>query len=143
MVQWFLNSNGQVVPRRTLRKLTTDEIVRDSEVKKRADFTEAIKQQCGDSISITVSSRPNPKDADETYDLPFDEVAPKVPELDIVDDEGTPIHPMSMADILMNDEVLLTKGGYLQLAKLIQQSVDSDGKVIENHNNIPVLSTIL
>ena len=95
------------------------------------------------SISLPDSSIPNSKNSDKNYHLPYDEVAPKLPESDIVDDEGTPIHPMSMADILMNDEVLLTKGGYLQLAKLIQQSVDSDGKVIENHNNIPVLSTIL
>ena len=95
------------------------------------------------SISLPDSSIPNSKNSDKNYYLPYDEVAPKLPESDIVDDEGTPIHPMSTADILMNDEVLLTKGGYLQLAKLIQHSVDSDGKVIGNHNNIPVLSTIL
>ena len=46
----------------------------------------------------------HPKDADETYDLPFDEVAPKVPESDIMDDEETPIHPTSLAEILMNAE---------------------------------------
>ena len=87
MVQWFLKSNGHVVPRRTLRKLTTDEIVRDSEVKKRADFTEAINQRYGDSICLPASRRPNTKYSGETYDLTFDQVDHKFPEADILDDE--------------------------------------------------------
>ena len=143
MAQWVIKSNVQIVPQRTMHKLTADELVLESEVKKRADFTEAIKQQCGDSISITVSIRLNPKDDDETYDLPFDEVAPKVPELDIVDDEGTPIHPTFMADILINAEVFITQGEDLRLAKVILRYVDQDGEVIVNHNDILVLSNFM
>ena len=89
-----------------MRKLTADELLRESKVKKWTYFTEAIKRRYSNSLSVTASSRPNPKDADETYDLTFDELAPKLPEADIVDYEGTPIHPTSMADILMNAEVL-------------------------------------
>ena len=43
MAQWFLKSNVQIVPQWTMQKLTADELVRESEVKKRADLTEAIK----------------------------------------------------------------------------------------------------
>ena len=71
------------------------------------------------SISLPDSSIPNSKNSDKNYYLPYDEVAPKLPESDIVDDEGTPIHPMSMADILMNDEVLLPQGWDLRMSKLI------------------------
>ena len=60
-----------------------------------------------------------------------------------MDDKGTPIHSTSMSDILMNCEVLLPRGEDLRISKVIQQSVDSDGKVIGYHNDIPVLSTIL
>ena len=126
-----------------MRKLNADDLVRESEVKKRTDFTDAIKQRYGESIYLPASIIPNPKDADKSYDLPFDEVDPKVSESDIVDDEATPIHPMYIAYILMNDELLLPQGWSLRMSKLIRRSVDSDGKVIVNHNGIPVLSTIL
>ena len=143
MVQWVLKSNGQIVPRQTMRKLTADKLVRESEVKKHADLTDAINKKYGDSLSLPDSSIPKPKDANGTYYLTFDEVAPKVPDADIVDDKGTPIHPTSMEDILMNAEVLLPQGKDLRLTKVIWQSVDLDGKVIGNYNEIPVLSIIL
>ena len=43
----------------------------------------------------------------------------------------------------MNSEVLLPQGEELSLVKVIQRSVDSDGKVGRNYNNIPILNTIL
>ena len=50
---------------------------------------------------------------------------------------------MSAADILVNDEVLLPQGEEMRLAKVLKRSLDSDGKVIENYNDIPVLKTML
>ena len=44
MSQWVLKFNGQIVPRRTMQKLTKDELVRDSELKKRSDFDAAKKE---------------------------------------------------------------------------------------------------
>ena len=66
-----------------------------------------------------------------------------MPDANIVNDEGTPIHPTPMTDILMNAEVLLSQGDYLRLVKGIRQSVDLDGKVIVHNNDIPVLNTII
>ena len=43
----------------------------------------------------------------------------------------------------MNAEVLLPQGGELRLAKVIQMSVDSDGKVGWNYIDIPILNTVL
>ena len=54
--------------------------------------------------------RGDPKEADDTFDLPFDEVAPNIPEADIVDDQGKPLHPTSSTNIFMNAEVLLPQG---------------------------------
>ena len=87
--------------------------------------------------------RGNPQDDDGTFDLPFDEVAPEIPEADITDAEGQPLHPSSAADILMNSEVLLPQGEYMQLARVIRNNVDSDGKFIGDYNDIPTLNTIL
>ena len=94
------------------------------------------------SISLPDSSIPNSKNSDKNYYLPYDEVAPKLPESDIVDDEGTQIHPTLMEDILMNSEVFITQGEDLGLAKVIRRYVDSDGEVIVNHNEFRCLAPL-
>ena len=43
----------------------------------------------------------------------------------------------------MNAEVLLPQGEEKRLAKVIKRSVDSDGNVIGNYNELPVLNTML
>ena len=80
---------------------------------------------------------------DDTFDLPFDEVAPQFPEADITDADGNAMHTTSAADILMNAEVVLPQGDNMQLEKVVQRSLDSDGKVTGNYNDIPVLNTML
>ena len=73
----------------------------------------------------------------------FDEVSPIIPDVDIIDDQGRPLHPSSAADLLMNSEVLLPQGEEKRLAKVIKICVNSDGKVIGNYNELPVLNTML
>ena len=53
MAQCFLKSNYQIAPLLTMRKISSDEIVRESEFKKHADFAEAIKQRYGDSLYLS------------------------------------------------------------------------------------------
>ena len=48
MAQWVLKQNRQTVPRRTMRKLTQDELIRESEIKKRDGFYAEIKIRYGD-----------------------------------------------------------------------------------------------
>ena len=52
MSQAVLTIKGTVVPRRTLRKLTTSELTNESEKQKRANFDSAIKDKLGDSITF-------------------------------------------------------------------------------------------
>ena len=83
-------------------------------MKKRTDFDAAIKHWYGDSFTLPEPCKPNPKYTDDTYDLPFDEVAPTAPEADIVDEQGSPLHPTSMTDALMNAEgVVNSRLGYM------------------------------
>ena len=126
-----------------MRKLTADELFRESKVEKRADFYAAIKQRYNYSFTLTEPCNPNPKDTNNNYDLTFDEVDPTVPEADIVDEKGPLLHPTSMSYALMNAEVLLPQGEDMRLVRVIWQSVDYDGKVIGKHNDIPILNTIM
>ena len=93
-----------------MRRLTIEKLVRGLEVKKRADFDAATKLRYGDQFTFLKKMMGNPKEADDTCELNFDEVEPKIPEADIVDDQGKPLHPTLATYILMNAEVLLPQG---------------------------------
>ena len=74
-----------------MRKLTPDELLRESEIKKREIFDSSIKTRYGDSFTLSeiiMSKRGNPQDDDGTFDLPFDELVPEIPEADITDAKG-------------------------------------------------------
>ena len=94
-------------------------------------------------LSLPDKTLKNPQDKDDTGDLPFDELSPSIPKADIIDDQGRQLHPSSAADLLMNAEVLPPQGEDNRLAKVIKRSVNSDGKVIGNYNELPVLNTML
>ena len=120
MNQWVLKQNGQIVPRSTMRRLAPEEWAKEIGIKKRSKFNDAIKTRYGDSLSLPDKTLKNPQDEDDTDDLPFDEVSPSIPEADIIDDQGQPLHPLSAADLLMNAEVLLPQGEEKRLAKVIK-----------------------
>ena len=86
MLQWVLKLDGEIVPCQTMRKLTTGELVCESEVMKRADFDAATKQLYSKYFTLTATCKPNIQDTDDTYELPLDEVSPTVPEVDILDE---------------------------------------------------------
>ena len=52
MTQWVLKQNGQIFPRRTMRRLTPEEWAREIEIKKRSELNDAIKARYGDSFSL-------------------------------------------------------------------------------------------
>jgi hypothetical protein len=66
-----------------------------------------------------------------------------MPEADFVDAAGKPMLQQSFMDTLINIDVLLPKGEGDALAKIMQHSVDSNGKVIGEFNENPLLNTVL
>ena len=116
-----------------MRKITPDELLCESEIKKRKIFNSAIKEIYRDSFTlpeIIKSNSDDTQDDDGAFDLSFDEVAPEIPKADIIDAKGQPLHPSYEADILINTEELLPQGEDMRLSKFIRRNVDSDGKVI-------------
>ena len=115
-----------------MRKLTQDELGRESEINKQDEFDAAIKIRHGDSFTLPTRTRFKgiSQEADAAFDLPFDEIAHEIPEADIVNAQGNPLNPSSAADMLMNDEVLLPQWEDVWLAKIVRRNVDSNGKVL-------------
>ena len=52
------------------------------------------KIRYGDSFTLITITRVkgSSQEAYDAFDLPFDEIAPNIPEADIVDDQGNPLH---------------------------------------------------
>jgi len=75
--------------------------------------------------------------------LPFDEVAPHIPEADLIDVDGKTLRNSSLANQLINAEVLLPQMEDMRLAKVIKQSVGSDGRLVGKENKILDLNTAL
>ena len=63
-----------------------------------------------------------------------------IPENEAVDARGTPLFQQSVTDTLINAEVILPHGEELIAAKVIRRSLDEDGKIIGNHNDMLIFN---
>ena len=162
MAQWVLQLNGHIVPRRSLRRLSAQEasVTNETEVRKRSEFDAAIKDRYGDSFALGPDAQldgtmvqsddefdpSNPQDFDPFDFTPYEsevEAPATVPEADIIDAAGKPINQQSVADLLLNAEVLLPQGETTQMAKVVRRAVDDDGKLVGNFNENPILNTLV
>ena len=100
---------------------------------KREAFDEEIKLILGDSLTLPEEPRReamdpmNNFDYDEEDDLAADNV---IPAADAIDSTGKPINQQSVADLLINAEVLLDHGETQQMAKVVRRAIGPSGKVI-------------
>lgn len=142
MSQWILNSNGRIVPRRSLRKLTPGELnpTNADEARKREIFASATSDKFGDSMS------PPPEPLSDKDFVPYedDEVEPlTMPESDPLDANGCPISEQPYFDRLIHAELTLPQGEELQNARVVGRHKDSDGNVVGTFNENPILNTIV
>ena len=72
MTQWVLNINGQVIPRRYLRRLRPDELSSEVKITKRAGFYAQIKLSHGNSFTVPAKdSMPNTQYSWDEEDRPI------------------------------------------------------------------------
>ena len=126
-----------------MRRLTQEELTQPSEIKKRAEFDAAIEKRYSNLFTLPKKKNKDGQEEDESFDLPFDEVAPTIPEADDADSQERPRHVSPDAEVLLNAEVLLPQGEELRLAKVIRKNKDSDGKSTGDYNKIPMLNTVV
>ena len=143
MAQWILKSNGNVVPRRTVRPLTVAEFNSSVEIKKRATFDALIERRWGTAIS------PPPKQSDaqgnnngeEHDDMELytdEEEEPRlIPEIeDAVDASGNHINQQPLYDRLINAEVQMQNGDDIVRGYVRRRAIGPDGKTsgVYDHN---------
>ena len=142
MCQAVLNINGNVVPRRTVTRLTTEELHSPAEIAKRKAFDDAIALKLGTSMSLP-SKEPD-LDLDEADLLQEDDEAPsELPIVDPVDASGKAVYDKPFTDYLIHAEVLLPQGEGFQSAKVKGRAKDADGNTIGTFDNNPILNSIV
>ena len=124
MCQAIQKQNGTIVPRRSIRALSPEElaITNETEARKRLEFDATIPIKLGDSFSLPNVGKCHKTESnayehnlpdDESFD-PFVGVKevqlPVIPEDDCVDNKGHPILQQSLTDTLINNEVLIPHG---------------------------------
>ena len=142
MAQWILKANGHVVPRRTVRPLTRDEVNLESEQRKRKIFDELIEKRWGTCVS------PPPTAANDTSDsfVPYeddDEPATSIPTIDDpVDANGRALDQQPAYDVLIDAELMLPQRDQLRPAKVRRRTADPDGRVTGTYNSNPLMNTL-
>lgn len=147
MAQNVLTHRGTIVPRRTLRRLTQDELANAVETKKRDDFDKIILNLLGDSLNL-------PKTDNLPLDLDLQDFS-DVPDLDADsfssptkwedDDPLTPdgalIFDTSVTDTLISAEVMLPHDDQLQIGRVVRRNTNHSGSSLGTYDSNPFLNT--
>jgi hypothetical protein len=72
-----------------------------------------------------------------------DEVLPFIPDADLKDAAGNLFEVCSVADALINTEVMLPNGDSMAIAKVVCRGVDNEGCLVGTFNDNPLLNTLL
>ena len=119
MTQWCLKSNVKVVPRRTVKCLTAEQLAPSNavEIAMRTAFDTNISRKLGDSFSLLANRKEMKTRAksaalddfmDQRHFKNLDDVESTViPEADCVDVNGKPILAIFITDVLISAEVSL------------------------------------
>ena len=96
----------------------------------------------GESMSLPV--KPLIKDKDEYTPYEDEDGAPRsIPEKEAVDATGKPLFQQSVEETLIQAEILLPHGEELLADKLIQHTLDENGKVMGKRSENPMLNTLM
>ena len=163
MAQYVLNIKGNVVARRSLRRLTPAELAQsnESEARKRWLFDKAIHQRLGNSYSLAPPVPDNRllakfeevmSDEELKVELPYvlgEEGSPDVLVGDLTDSTGKPITDraidrVSYTDTLIGAEVILhNENGDKGICKVLREAVDEQGRTVGVADNNPDLNTLV
>jgi hypothetical protein len=113
-------------------------------------FNVVIRGVLGDSIKIP-KNVPLDNNATKAFDAlwdldPYkddDEVLPFIPDADLKNAAGKPFEVRSIADALINTEVILPNGDSMAIAKVVRRGVNNEGCLVGTFNNNPLLNTLL
>lgn len=143
MPQWILKVNGNVVPRRTHRRLQTSEIHSPTEQAKRTIFNQLIERRWSQSINKPVIKKDDDDLNFEEFSSP-EEDPRKSPDIeDAVDANGRLINQNPAYDRLIHAEVTLQLDDRRKKGKVTQRVVGPEGEQAGKYDDNPMLNSIM
>jgi hypothetical protein len=141
MCFWILPKSGVPIARTTVRAITDSELQITQVQQELRSFDDAIQRKLGDDrlnagdLSFEVGSDELDKALEEADDGEYDPYEPEAerPELDDYDEETL--------DKLLAAEVILPKGDYQFVGKVIGRKRDANGNPVGRANSNPILDT--
>ena len=150
MTQWILKSNGQVVPRRSVRPLSQSEKFDETQIAMRSSFTMLIKEN--PKLSGTLTPQTTIKDQEQAGEednvyVPYEDDSTKpwtIPDVpDPVDSTGRAIDQQPAYDKLIHVELMLPQNGEYQPAKVVGRAKNELGVITGNYDENPIMNTIM
>jgi hypothetical protein len=124
MAQWVLKDNGKIVPRRTLRRLSSAKLslTNETEAEKRMQFTTSIHGILGDSILLPAAPPLNPMDEYWGLEPYGDGVESPLAflEADLTDAARKPFIAHLLTDTLINAEVIILLEDSQAIARVVR-----------------------
>ena len=147
MAQWVQKDNVRVVPRQSLRPLTTTERHSLVEEKKCNVFDALIERSMGTSINPPPTTEDQGPTREETtnkngLDDDIGEPVESPDHDDILDSMGRNLEQQLAFDKIINAEVMIQNGDEMAMGKVVKQSHDSDGRTTGTYYDNPFLNTI-
>jgi hypothetical protein len=142
MAQWCLKANDNVMPRRTVRPLTHDELASKTEKRKRETFTKLIKSRWGTSVSPPTDES-NKEDYDYEEYEDNDESPLAYPDFDDpVDATGRAIDSQSAYNRLINTELMLPQNGEFQPVTVVGRTIGPSGHPEGQYDDDPTRNSL-
>ena len=147
MAMWILKSNGEVVARQSLRRLTEAEINSSIEKEKCAQFDRQIQERYGPGVVKVSSDESKMTDLDEIDDFtPYEDdvEAPSfVPDYEEVVDESGRVVEVCSYDRFLSAELEAHFDGQTVNGKVSRRITDQEGKPIGEYDPNPLKNTAI
>ena len=134
MTYKIFKSNGQVVPRSTIRRLTHDELKNPEHIATTKAFNDNIIQKIGVPETEVEFDKDHLTQKYEYYNDDHQNAAPDAPREHLT---RTP----EIGDNYLNMELILPRGGTLARGRVTERKRDHEGSVIGRSNANPILDT--
>ena len=145
MAQWVITPKATVVPRRTVRPLTTAELHSEKEKRIRAIFDAVIEKRYGNRFSVPKDISPQSTgDTWEPYSDSEEEAWEAIDIEDTVDSSGRRLNQQPAYDKMLNSEISLQIGpGKCTRGTVKKRAVGPDGQQRGRYDENPYLNSIV
>ncbi|GFH47961.1 hypothetical protein CTEN210_14370 [Chaetoceros tenuissimus] len=143
MSQTILTAKGTIVPRRTVRPLTTEEIYNEDEIKERENFDKIIQSKYGTHLEFPVVEKEEKLNMEDFIDAEENiEDKPFWVDGDPVSADNQATFEQPVKDLLVGMELNMPQVDEMRRAKVLRKSTDSQGETVGEHDANPLISTL-